>query len=61
MPSFVAKKVIDLTPAAIGPFVIAVVNLDDSLRDPTSSMVSCGGQATITIVAAFLHVAPLLS
>jgi len=53
-----SKQIVDLTPAAIGPYLVPSVNFHELADQPNVNLVTCGGQATIPIVAAITRVTP---
>jgi acetaldehyde dehydrogenase len=50
---------IDLTPAAVGPFICPAVNMPEQEEIPNLNMITCGGQATIPMVYAVSRVTPV--
>lgn len=53
------KQVLDMTPAAVGPFVVPPVNINQHLEADNINLITCGGQATIPMVHAINRIQPV--
>ena len=53
------KMAVDLTPAAIGPFVVPTVNLHEHIDAMNVNLISCGGQATTPLVHSVNRIVPV--
>jgi len=53
------KQVLDLTPAAVGPFIVPSVNMGEHFDKTNVNLITCGGQATIPIVNAVNKASPV--
>ncbi|RLL45097.1 acetaldehyde dehydrogenase (acetylating) [Oceanobacillus piezotolerans] len=53
------KQMLDLTPAALGPFIVPTVNLGEHVNAENVNLITCGGQATIPIISAISQIAPV--
>ncbi|HEX4016751.1 MAG TPA: acetaldehyde dehydrogenase (acetylating) [Frankiaceae bacterium] len=51
---------VDLTPAAVGPYVCPPVNPEDAVNATNVNLITCGGQATVPVVAAVSRVVPVV-